>query len=132
VLGSHPRDKKPVELHSGRYGPYVKHGDTNATLPDRDKVDSVTLADALTLLDEKAAKQGTPAPASTRKARRAPPKTAPEPRAAYAAAAKARKAPAGKQAAAPKVKRAATAAVKTAPKPAPTPAAKARRTAAKK
>jgi topoisomerase IA-like protein len=131
VLGSHPRDKKPVELHSGRYGPYVKHGDTNATLPDRDKVDSLTLADALALLDEKAAKDGTSAPTSIRKARRAPPKTAAEPRAAYAAAAKIRKAPAGKKAA-PKVKRAATAAVKTAPKAAPTPAVKARRTAAKK
>jgi len=27
VLGAHPRDKRPVELHSGRYGPYVKRGD---------------------------------------------------------------------------------------------------------
>ena len=62
VLGPHPRDKKPVELHAGRYGPYVKHGDVNATLPDRDKVDSLTLAEAVTLLDEKAAKQGTGAP----------------------------------------------------------------------
>ncbi len=62
VLGPHPRDKKPVELHSGRYGPYVKHGDVNATLPDRDKVDSLTLAEAVTLLAEKAAKQGTGAP----------------------------------------------------------------------
>ena len=43
VLGKHPRDGAPVELHSGRYGPYVKHGTMNATLPDRDKVDSLTL-----------------------------------------------------------------------------------------
>src|SRR6185436_20363908 len=64
VLGEHPRDKKPVELHSGRYGPYVKHGDLNATLPDRDKVESLTLADALALLEDKEAKQGSSAPAS--------------------------------------------------------------------
>ena len=132
VLGPHPRDKKPVELHSGRYGPYVKHGDINATLPDRDKVDSLTLADALALLAEKAAKQGTSAPASTRKPRRTPPKTAAEPRAAYSAAAKARKTPAGKPAPAPKVKRASTAAAKPAPKTKTKPAAKARRTAARK
>ena len=131
VLGSHPRDKKPVELHSGRYGPYVKHGDVNATLPDRDQVDSLTLADALKLLDEKAAKQGTFTSESTRKVRRVPPKTA-EPRAAYAAAAKVRKAPARKPVAAPKVKRAATVAAKTGPVAKPKPAAKARRTAAKK
>ena len=43
VLGSHPKDKRPVELHAGRYGPYVKHGDVNATLPDKDKMDSLTL-----------------------------------------------------------------------------------------
>ncbi len=58
VLGAHPRDKKPVELHAGRYGPYVKHGDTNATLPDRDKAESVTLDEALALLAEKEGKQG--------------------------------------------------------------------------
>ncbi|MET0682237.1 MAG: DNA topoisomerase III [Casimicrobiaceae bacterium] len=132
VLGSHPRDQKPVELHSGRYGPYVKHGDINATLPDRDKVDSLTLADALALLAEKAAKQGTSAPASTRKPRRTPPKTAAEPRTAYSAAAKTRKTPAGKPAPAPKVKRASAAAAKPAPKTKTKPAAKARRTAARK
>jgi len=26
VMGAHPKDGKPVELHAGRYGPYVKHG----------------------------------------------------------------------------------------------------------
>ena len=58
VLGSHPKDKQPVELHSGRYGPYVKHGGVNATLPDTDQVDSLTLAQALDLLAAKAKKGG--------------------------------------------------------------------------
>ncbi|MFI4888886.1 MAG: topoisomerase C-terminal repeat-containing protein, partial [Burkholderiales bacterium] len=54
VLGTHPRDRPPVELHAGRYGPYVKHGATNATLPDRDAVDSLSLEQAVALVDEKA------------------------------------------------------------------------------
>ncbi len=58
VLGAHPKDKRPVELHSGRYGPYVKHGSVNATLPDSDQVDSVTLAEALVLLAAKSGKSG--------------------------------------------------------------------------
>jgi DNA topoisomerase III len=58
VLGAHPTDKQPVELHSGRYGPYVKHGSVNATLPDSDQVDSLTLAQALELLAAKAQKSG--------------------------------------------------------------------------
>ena len=139
VLGPHPRDKKPVELHSGRYGPYVKHGDLNATVPDRDKVDGLTLEDAVRLLDEKAAKQGamTPLPAS----RTIPGKRAGETRVPYASA-KARKSPstAKKRAAAvvatpaaPKVARRTTskAATKTGPKVKPRAAAKGRRFSAK-
>ena len=53
VLGTHPRDRQPVELHAGRYGPYVKHGATNATLPDRGAVDSLSLEQAVALIDEK-------------------------------------------------------------------------------
>jgi DNA topoisomerase-3 len=53
VLGAHPRDRQPVELHAGRYGPYVKHGTTNATLPNRDAVDSLSLDEAVALVDEK-------------------------------------------------------------------------------
>jgi DNA topoisomerase-3 len=79
VLGTHPKTKAPVELHSGRYGPYVKHGAVNATVRDRDQVDSLTLADALALL---AAKSGKPtevtrvqaAGASVKRAARAPAK----------------------------------------------------------
>jgi DNA topoisomerase-1 len=58
VLGQHPKDKQAVELHSGRYGPYVKHGNVNATLPDTDQVDSLTLAQALDLLAAKSKKSG--------------------------------------------------------------------------
>jgi DNA topoisomerase-3 len=134
VLGSHPRDGKPVELHAGRFGPYVKHGGVNATLPDRDKVETLTLAEAVSLLDEKAGKQGTGAPAKTR--RRTPAKTAAEPRAAHVAAGKTRKSPAAKPAPMPKiklpkVKRGATVAAKAVPKAKPKPASKPRRIAAK-
>ena len=45
-----------MELHAGRYGPYVKHGGVNATLPDKDHVDAVTLGDAVALLAAKAGK----------------------------------------------------------------------------
>ncbi len=64
VLGPHPDDKRPVELHAGRYGPYVKHGSVNATLPDKDGMDALTLADAVALL---AAKSGKTAGRSTGK-----------------------------------------------------------------
>ena len=33
IVGAHPADGAPVELHAGRYGPYVKHGGVNATVP---------------------------------------------------------------------------------------------------
>jgi len=45
-----------VELHAGRYGPYVKHGGINATLPDRDRIDAVTLGEAVELLAAKSGK----------------------------------------------------------------------------
>ncbi|MGE5171642.1 MAG: DNA topoisomerase III [Rudaea sp.] len=54
VLGTHPRDGQPIELHAGRYGPYVKHGTTNATLPDKAAAETLSLEDAIALVDEKA------------------------------------------------------------------------------
>jgi DNA topoisomerase-3 len=56
VLGAHPKDKRPVELHAGRYGPYVKHGAVNATLPDKEGMDALTLEDAVALLAAKSGK----------------------------------------------------------------------------
>lgn len=56
VLGEHPEDHKPVEVCNGRYGPYVRHGKVNATLPKDNSPEEVTLEDALALLAERAGK----------------------------------------------------------------------------
>jgi len=114
VLGKHPQDGKPVELFAGRYGPYVKHGAVNATVRDRERVDALTLDEALALLAEKSGKEATPARAKrpTRAPRKPPaPKTA-EPSRGYVAVAKtgrsklatAKSKPAPKTAARPKTK----------------------------
>lgn len=50
-LGKHPEDNKPVTLHSGKFGPYVKHGSINATLPKEWKPEEVTLAQAVEVLE---------------------------------------------------------------------------------
>jgi DNA topoisomerase-3 len=76
VLGSHPKDRKPVELHSGRYGPYVKHGAINATVPDPERADSLTLDEAVTLLAAKAGKSPPARGARTSATRAAAPKAA--------------------------------------------------------
>ena len=55
-LGAHPDDDKPVQILDGRYGPYVKHGRTNASLPKGRDPQSLEMAEALALLAAKAAK----------------------------------------------------------------------------
>ena len=51
----HP-DGGPVQVLEGRYGPYVKHGKINATLPKTLDPQDVTLEDAVKLIAERAAK----------------------------------------------------------------------------
>jgi DNA topoisomerase-1 len=60
VLGKHPDDNQPVALYSGRYGAYVKHGKVNATLPDQNAINNITLEEALELINAKAGKKGKP------------------------------------------------------------------------
>jgi DNA topoisomerase-1 len=57
-LGPHPEDQAPVQIFEGRYGPYVKHGSVNATLPKETDPGSVTIEQALQLLAAKAASGG--------------------------------------------------------------------------
>ena len=57
ALGQHP-DGGDVAVMSGRYGPYVRWGKVNATLPRDLPPEAVTLETALALLAEKAGKSG--------------------------------------------------------------------------
>jgi DNA topoisomerase-1 len=68
VLGKHPADGQTIALYSGRYGPYVKHGKVNATIPDKDAVDTLTLEEAITLLAAKSKSPKRRKNARTRKA----------------------------------------------------------------
>jgi len=59
TLGEHPDDKVLIEICSGRYGPYARHGKVNATLPKDISPEAITLEEALELIAAKAAKGGT-------------------------------------------------------------------------
>ena len=56
VLGTHPETGEPIEVWNGRYGPYVKHDGTNASLKDGQSIDALTQDEALDLLAEKEGK----------------------------------------------------------------------------
>ena len=57
-VGRHPEDDAVIGIFEGRYGPYVKHGKINATIPKEHEINDVTLAQAIEWLEEKAAKKG--------------------------------------------------------------------------
>jgi DNA topoisomerase-1 len=66
-LGPHPDDGKAVRVLNGRYGWYVKHGSVNATVPKRMDPSALTLAEAVAILGERAAKGPGRRPATRRK-----------------------------------------------------------------
>jgi len=120
VLGQHP-DGGDIAVHSGRFGPYVSLGKVNATLRDDLSPETITLEDAIRLID---AKGGAPskkkAAAKKTAAKKAPAKKAAAKKAAPAKA-PAKKAAPAKTAATKKTATKAPAkkaAAKTAAKPA--------------
>jgi DNA topoisomerase-1 len=86
-LGAHPETGEPIHVMAGRFGPYVKSGKINATLPKGTAPEDLTLEDALPLLAARAA---------------AAPKSKKAPAKKTAAARKPAKKPAPKKAAAKK------------------------------
>jgi DNA topoisomerase-1 len=66
VLGKHPESGKDIKAMAGKYGPYVSDGTTHATLPKGADPKTVTLDEAVRLIDERAAK----GPSAKKKGRR--------------------------------------------------------------
>jgi len=56
-LGDHP-SLGAVAVKGGRYGAYVTAGGVNATIPSDKEKDTITLAEAIALIDERAARGG--------------------------------------------------------------------------
>ena len=56
AVGDHPTDGGKIEVLSGKYGAYIKHGKINATLPKGVDPKDVTVEQAVTLIAERAAK----------------------------------------------------------------------------
>jgi DNA topoisomerase-1 len=94
-LGAHPDDGQPIKILNGRFGPYIKHGATNANVPRGKEPTEVTLEEAVVLLAERVAKGGGKKPVKAKKA--AAPK---KPATLTANTVKAKKAPAKKKPAA--------------------------------
>ena len=68
TLGPHPADKELVSVRKGRFGPFVKHGNTVANLPRGVMMDDISLDEAVALLAEKG-KQLRPRGAAGRRAK---------------------------------------------------------------
>jgi DNA topoisomerase-1 len=90
-LGAHPETGEPIHVMAGRFGPYVKSGKINATLPKGTAPEDLTLEVALPLLAARAA--AAPAKGKKAPAKKAAPKAAADKKPA------AKKAPAKKPAA---------------------------------
>jgi DNA topoisomerase-1 len=52
-LGKHPDDGESVGLYEGPYGIYIKHGKTNAKIPEGETAETLTLEQALAALAAK-------------------------------------------------------------------------------
>ena len=52
-LGEHPKDKKPIKIMKGQYGPYIKYKSINATIPEEKDPTELTMEEALILIEKK-------------------------------------------------------------------------------
>jgi DNA topoisomerase-1 len=84
ALGEHPDKGGPVVVKNGRYGPYASHDSVNATLPSDLAPETITLEQAVALLDARSARGGKKRAAAKPRAaaaEKAASEAAPEPKA---------------------------------------------------
>ena len=53
TLGKHPKGKKEILVKNGRYGPYITDGKINVKIPKGKTPETVTLKEAVELIDKK-------------------------------------------------------------------------------
>jgi DNA topoisomerase-1 len=87
-MGEHPEAGGPVKIMKGRYGPYVKHGKINASLPKDVEPDDLSMEQALALLTARGGKSAKKKPAKKAAAKKPAAKKAPAKKAAKKSAAK--------------------------------------------
>ena len=80
ALGDHPDKGGPIVVKNGRYGPYANHDGVNATLPSHLTPETITLEEAVGLIEARSARGGKKPAAKPRAA--APKKAASKPKAA--------------------------------------------------
>lgn len=95
-IGKHPVSEKEITLRSGRYGPYVTDGEINASVPKGMDAETMSLDDAVNLLEERARKLADGTAGGKRKKKKAEPKKKAAPKEKKTAT---KKAPAKKNAA---------------------------------
>lgn len=57
-MGEHPSSKAEIKILDGRYGPYVSDGETNASLPQGETPDDLSMERAVELLEARAKSPG--------------------------------------------------------------------------
>lgn len=57
-LGAHPDSSEVIQVFNGPYGPYIKCGKVNASLPEGATVETITLEQAVALINEKGPAKG--------------------------------------------------------------------------
>ena len=55
IVGDHPKTGESLVLKEGRYGPYISDGKVNASLPKENSVESLSLEEAVQIIDKKRA-----------------------------------------------------------------------------
>ena len=55
-LGKHPETDQPIKVMTGRYGPYIKYGKKNISLPKDSDPEKFSMGDAVRLIEEKGKK----------------------------------------------------------------------------
>lgn len=67
-IGKHPEEEAVIAVFEGRYGPYIKYGKLNVTIPKDHDINAITIAEAVQWIEEKAAKKGVKKKSAKKKA----------------------------------------------------------------